>query len=105
MGRGRASSRPRPRTRSAPQRHAADARRASREIEEQTHHDVAAFVDAVAERARRDGRWFHYGLTSSDVVDTALALQLREAGGLILDGIDRALDAVVAPRGGAPDTR
>src|SRR6266496_1791068 len=66
------------------------------EIEEQTHHDVAAFVDAVAEQLGPSGRWFHYGLTSSDVVDTALALQMQEAGRLILEGIDRALAAVVA---------
>jgi adenylosuccinate lyase len=65
------------------------------EIEERTHHDVAAFVDAVAEDLGPDGRWFHYGLTSSDVIDTALALQVGEAGGLVLAGIDRALDAVI----------
>ena len=67
-----------------------------REIEERTHHDTAAFVDAVAEDLGEVGRWFHYGLTSSDVVDTALALQIGEAGALILDGIDAALAAVVA---------
>src|SRR5207248_9332859 len=67
-----------------------------RELEATLHHDTAAFVDAVAERLGEEGRWFHYGLTSSDVVDTALALQIREAGALILDGIDRALAAVVA---------
>jgi adenylosuccinate lyase len=66
------------------------------EIEARTHHDLAAFVDAVAEQLGEDGRWFHYGLTSSDVVDTALALQMREAGGLILAGLDRAFAAVVA---------
>ncbi len=66
------------------------------EIEEKTHHDVAAFVDAVASELGPAGRWFHYGLTSSDVVDTALALQLRAAGDLILGGLDRAFDAVVA---------
>ena len=60
------------------------------------HHDTAAFVDAVAERLGAEGRWFHYGLTSSDVVDTALSLQIREAGALILEGIERALAAVVA---------
>jgi adenylosuccinate lyase len=43
-----------------------------------------------------EGRWVHYGLTSSDVVDTALALQLRDAGALVLDGVARALAAVVA---------
>src|SRR5205823_4131334 len=57
-------------------------------------HDTAAFVDAVAEKLGEEGRWFHYGLTSSDVVDTALALQIRRAGELILEGVDRALAAV-----------
>ena len=66
------------------------------EIEARTHHDVAAFVDAVAEGLGEEGRWFHYGLTSSDVLDTALALQIRDAGALVLAGIDRAFDAVVA---------
>jgi adenylosuccinate lyase len=66
------------------------------EIEERTQHDVAAFVDAVAELLGPDGRWFHHGLTSSDVLDTALALQIRDAGTLILDGLDRVLAIVVA---------
>jgi adenylosuccinate lyase len=65
------------------------------ELEEETQHDVAAFVDAVAAELGDAGRWFHYGLTSSDVLDTATALQVREAGALILDGIERALEAVV----------
>src|SRR5215212_7636853 len=59
------------------------------EIEARTHHDLAAFVDAVAEQLGEDGRWFHYGLTSSDVVDTALTLQIQEAGRLLLQGVDR----------------
>src|ERR671911_335907 len=59
-------------------------------------HDVAAFVDAVAEQLGAVGRWFHYGLTSSDVLDTALSLQIREAGELVLEGIDSALRAVIA---------
>jgi len=67
-----------------------------REIEERTQHDVAAFVDAVADGLGDDGRWFHYGLTSSDVLDTALSLQIQEAGRLILAGLARAFDAVVA---------
>src|SRR5579884_716521 len=66
------------------------------ELEATLHHDTAAFVDAVAEQLGEEGRWFHYGLTSSDVVDTGLSLQVREAGELILAGIDRALAAVVA---------
>jgi adenylosuccinate lyase len=65
------------------------------EIEERTQHDLAAFVDAVSEQLGPDGRWLHYGLTSSDVLDTATALQVREAGALVLDGIDRALAAVM----------
>jgi adenylosuccinate lyase len=64
------------------------------EIEQTTDHDLAAFVDAVAEQLGPEGRWVHYGLTSSDVVDTALALQIRAAGALILQGIERALVAV-----------
>src|SRR5579884_2055353 len=67
------------------------------ELEATLHHDTAAFVDAVAERLGEEGRWFHYGLTSSDVVDTALSLQIRQAGALILEGVDRAF-AVVAAR-------
>jgi adenylosuccinate lyase len=65
------------------------------EIEERTQHDVAAFVDAVAADLGADGRWLHYGLTSSDVLDTAAALQVREAGVLVLDGTERALEAVI----------
>jgi adenylosuccinate lyase len=65
------------------------------EIEQKTHHDLAAFVDAVAGELGPAGRWFHYGLTSSDVVDTALALQMGAAGELVLAGIDRAFEAVV----------
>ena len=69
------------------------------EIEERTHHDLAAFVDAVAEQLGPVGRWFHYGLTSSDVLDTALSLQIQEAGELILTGVDRAIEAVVERAG------
>jgi adenylosuccinate lyase len=65
------------------------------EIEQTTDHDLAAFVDAVAEQLGAEGRWVHYGLTSSDVVDTALALQIQAAGLLIVQGVDRALGAVV----------
>src|SRR3954454_4167752 len=66
------------------------------ELEATLHHDTAAFVDAVGAQLGEEGRSFHYGLTSSDVVDTALALQIREAGTLILDGLDRALAVVTA---------
>jgi adenylosuccinate lyase len=64
------------------------------EIERITDHDTAAFVDAIAEQLGPEGRFVHYGLTSSDVVDTGLALQIREAGALVLEGIDRAFAAV-----------
>src|SRR5881275_1065165 len=66
------------------------------ELEATLHHDTAAFVDAAAEQLGEAGRWFHYGLTSSDVVDTALSVQIREAGSLILAGLDRAFAAVEA---------
>src|SRR5204862_8305603 len=66
------------------------------ELEATLHHDTAAFVDAVAEGLGPEGRWFHYGLTSSDVVDTALAVQVRQAGELLLEGIGRALGAASA---------
>ncbi len=65
------------------------------EIERTTDHDLAAFVDAVAEQLGPEGRWVHYGLTSSDVIDTALSLQIQDAGKLLLVELDRALDAVV----------
>jgi len=65
------------------------------ELEARLHHDTAAFVDAVAEHLGPAGRWFHYGLTSSDVVDTALALQVQEAGRMLLEGVDGAFAAVV----------
>ena len=65
------------------------------ELERETQHDVAAFVDAVAESVGPAGRWFHHGLTSSDVVDTALSLQVRDAGELLLAGLDQALAGVV----------
>jgi adenylosuccinate lyase len=67
-----------------------------REIEARIHHDVAAFVDAVGGELGDAGRWFHYGLTSSDVVDTGLALQIRDAGELLMTGLERAFSAVVA---------
>jgi len=65
------------------------------EIERVTDHDTAAFVDAVAEQLGPEGRFVHYGLTSSDVIDTGLALQIREAGALIAAGIGAALDVIV----------
>src|SRR6187397_3243914 len=66
------------------------------ELERTTNHDLAAFVDAVAVDLGPEGRWFHYGLTSSDVLDTALALTLRAAGELVSEGLERAIRAVDA---------
>lgn len=65
-----------------------------RRIEETTHHDVAAFVQAVAESVGPAGRWIHFGMTSSDLLDTALALQLRDAAGLLLAKLEALLAAV-----------
>jgi len=67
------------------------------EREKTTDHDVAAFVDVLSESAGAAGRWIHFGLTSSDVLDTALALQLRRAGEIIAPGA-RALSAALAAR-------
>ena len=66
---------------------------AERELE--TGHDVAAFVDVVASGLGAEGRWFHYGLTSSDVLDTALSLAVREAGAVVSAGLESAFAAVV----------
>jgi adenylosuccinate lyase len=66
------------------------------EIEQTTDHDVIAFVSQVAETVGPDGRYLHLGLTSSDVVDTALALQLRAAGERLLAGSNRLVTALIA---------
>ena len=66
------------------------------EIERTTEHDVIAFVSQVAEVVGPEGRYLHLGLTSSDVVDTALALQLRAAGDLLLRDVDGLLGVVIA---------
>jgi len=64
------------------------------EIERVTNHDVAAFVDAVAEPIGEAGRWIHFGLTSSDVLDTGLALQMRDACDLVLAKLETLLAVV-----------
>lgn len=61
------------------------------EIEKVTRHDVAAFVDVVARSVGEAGRWVHFGLTSSDVLDTALALQMRDAVDLLLTRVEALL--------------
>ena len=79
LGRARRDARRRRRRDPRP-RAARRPRSASRRSSCQTDHDTAAFVDAVAEQLGPEGRWVHYGLTSSDVVDTALSLQIQDAG-------------------------
>jgi adenylosuccinate lyase len=64
------------------------------EIEQTTQHDVIAFTTAVAEKVGPSGRWIHFGLTSSDVIDTAQALQMREACDVILADLDQLGDAI-----------
>jgi adenylosuccinate lyase len=66
------------------------------ERERTTGHDVAAFVDVVSASIGEQGRWLHYGLTSSDVLDSALALQLREAGEILTAGAVAHRDALAA---------
>jgi len=65
-----------------------------RELEEVTRHDVAAFVQCVAGSVGPAGRWIHFGLTSSDVLDTGFALQLRQAADLLLASVERLLGTV-----------
>ena len=69
---------------------------AVKEREKVTDHDVAAFVDVVAASVGEEGRWIHHGLTSSDVLDTALALQMTGAGMLLIGGAVDYRDALIA---------
>ena len=66
------------------------------QAERVTRHDVAAFVQVVAEAVGTSGRWVHFGLTSSDVLDTGLALQLRDACGLLLAALERLLGVTMS---------
>jgi adenylosuccinate lyase len=63
-------------------------------IETETKHDVIAFLTNVAEAVGPDARYIHLGLTSSDILDTAMAVRLRQASKIILDGCDRLLSAL-----------
>ncbi|HET7168304.1 MAG TPA: adenylosuccinate lyase [Candidatus Limnocylindrales bacterium] len=74
------------------------------EIERTTDHDIIAFVSQVAESVGPEGRYLHLGLTSSDVVDTGLALQLRAAGERLLGDCDRLLAVLVARARAEADT-
>jgi adenylosuccinate lyase len=64
------------------------------EIENQVHHDVIAFLTCVAEYVGPSSRYIHYGLTSSDIVDTALSIQMKQAGEIILNDIDQLLQVL-----------
>jgi adenylosuccinate lyase len=64
------------------------------EIEQVTQHDVIAFTTSVAEHVGPSARWLHFGLTSSDVIDTAQALQMRDACDLVLHKLDELMQAV-----------
>ena len=64
------------------------------EIERVTQHDVIAFTTAVAEKVGPSARWLHFGMTSSDVIDTAQALQMREACDVLLKDLDGLADAI-----------
>ena len=64
------------------------------EIEAEVRHDVIAFLTNVSESVGPESRFVHYGMTSSDVLDTALGLQIRDAGRLLLDGVDRVCEAL-----------
>jgi adenylosuccinate lyase len=59
------------------------------EIEREVRHDVISFLTAVGESIGPESRWVHFGMTSSDVIDTGMALQIRDAGSLLLAGADR----------------
>ena len=61
------------------------------EIEKTTKHDVIAFLTSLTEKVGEDGRFIHMGLTSSDVLDTALAVQLKESAEILLEDIDKLL--------------
>ncbi len=64
------------------------------EIENEVHHDVIAFLTAVAENVGPESRHIHFGLTSSDVVDTAFSIQLIQAGKILLSGLDTMIDTL-----------
>lgn len=64
------------------------------EIEQETRHDVVAFTRAVAETLGPESKWVHYGLTSTDVVDTALSYLLKQANEILLKDLDRLIEVL-----------
>ena len=75
------------------------------EIEQETKHDVIAFTTCVAEYVGEDARYIHWGMTSSDVLDTSFSMQLKQAGVLILKGIDELLAVIKEKRHAWPPAR
>jgi adenylosuccinate lyase len=67
-----------------------------KEIEASTRHDVVAFTRAVSESLGEEKKWVHFGLTSTDVVDTAWGVRLKKANGILLEGVDRLIEALAA---------
>src|SRR5947209_10609015 len=65
-----------------------------REIELETHHDIISFLRSIQEQLGPEGRFIHLGLTSSDILDTGLAVQIKEAGQLLAESLDKLIDAV-----------
>lgn len=65
-----------------------------KEIEETTRHDVVAFTRAVSETLGEEKKWIHFGLTSTDVVDTASGLRLKQANEILLNGLDRLIEVL-----------
>ena len=64
------------------------------EIEKETRHDLIAFTTSVAESLGEESRWFHYGMTSSDTIDTAVALQMRDSLKLIIEDVKMVMESV-----------
>jgi len=64
------------------------------EIEQETHHDIIAFLRSIQEQLGSEGRFIHLGLTSSDVLDTGLAVQIKEAGALLIKSLSELLETV-----------
>jgi adenylosuccinate lyase len=74
------------------------------EIEKTTKHDVIAFLTSVTEKVGQDGRFIHLGLTSSDILDTSLAILLKEAADILMEDIDQLLETLKAKAFAYKDT-
>ena len=74
------------------------------EIEQQTRHDVVAFTRSVSESLGEEKKWIHYGLTSSDVVDTAWSYRLKKANALLLEALDGLLEVLAEKARAHKDT-